>query len=585
MANEPIEEIVVRPVSGSDGSLLLSSSRVFLPPASLTDLLQSSPDVALVGQGGRLQTFAVRGLSKERIRVLFQGAPIRALRRAGVSAAFLNPGWVSVAAEPRGAGTRQGTGAVGGVIHTAPLADGTRQLALSYEGPGRHRALDLHASAGPWTGALAFARRQNQQAADGSKLNTSFEQLSSLLSRRLNLGAVSGQTTLLYSEGRDLGKSNVRFPERAASYPLDRHLFLAQELEHDRLGRASAWIHSQRLETKTHREGLRTDVETSVLDYGLRYDGDRELGGNRRMSWGADVFGRSNFDIEENNLSAVEDGEELELGLFAELEQRVGAWRFGVGSRGVYGRVDAHSRRAYDSGKVLGHLSVGHRRSSHFGWTFALQRGATLPTVSQLFFSGTTGRGSVVGNDELDAEDVWIYELSASGRLGAARWLLNGFLADIDSLIDKVPLASDVDRFVNGDGGEVYGFSGELAYSWDSLLLEAGFATLRGELDDGTAMRDLPANRAMIRSRWTTRLGTAAVELEQRFESDRVAPGNQREDARTLVSLSLSRRLSDRWSLTLYGRNLLDELYVTSNDAQAPFGTERTFGVRLNARL
>jgi iron complex outermembrane receptor protein len=580
-----IEEMIVRPGAGTDGSVVLSSSRAFVPPASLADLLTSTPDVALTGQGGRLQTFSVRGIGQERIRVLFNDAPLRGLRRAGVSAAFLDPEWMRAAIDARAAPVTQGSGAIGGTIFATPLEPFSGRMKLSFEGPGSHRVVSARGSTEALAGAFSYQAMHDQEAPDGTRLNTSFEQASTLLRASADAGPLHGTTTLLFSEGSDLGKSNSDFPDRVTNYPVDRHLFLSQGLQSDRWGSTTLWLHRQKLETKTMRNGVRTDVDTSTDDYGLRWHGSAVDSERTRIAVGFDVMGRANYEVEEEGLGTLRNGAELELGAYADGQHQIGRWQLILGGRLLYGRTDADGKSATDTWEPLGHVGIGWRQSPAFGWQASVHRAVTVPTVSQLFFSGTTARGGIVGNDTLDPETAWVYELGASGTAGTVRYSVSTVYMDIDSFIEKVPLDTDVDTFVNAQGGEVWGVTGEIAWPVGPLEVEAGGTALRGDTDGGDPMRDIPANRATLRVRWPLAGGTAAVAAEQRFKSTRVAAGNRVEDARTLLNASFRRAFGKRWEVVLFGRNLLDELYYVTGDEKSALAPERTLGISLAAAL
>jgi len=247
--------------------------------------------------------------------------------------------------------------------------------------------------------------------------------------------------------------------------------------------------------------------------------------------------------------------------------------------------MDSEDQSDVDTSRILGHASVGWQSGSSFSWRFKTHRATTLPTVGQLFFTGTTGRGAVIGNAELNAEDAWIYEFSTRSTFAFIDASLSAFYMDIDSFITKLAITDDIDSFRNADGGEIYGFNGEVAAEIADVRIEAGFSTLRGELDNGDAMRDIPANQATLRLRWPLLSGSAAMELAQRFESDRVADDNRQEDARSLINASYQRQLGERLTVTIFGRNLLDELYYVSGDRKSALGPERTFGISLNARI
>ncbi|MCZ6889763.1 MAG: Plug domain-containing protein [Gammaproteobacteria bacterium] len=135
-AAEPvIEEIVVAEIRRPAEVINAFSTQLATAPSNLSTSLDMSPSVALSGQGGNLQAFEIRGLGAERIRITVDGAPLRALRRAGVSGAFLEPAWLEVTSRPHSAPVRTGSGTTGGVIETSTNEIRRNRAHLRFEPP------------------------------------------------------------------------------------------------------------------------------------------------------------------------------------------------------------------------------------------------------------------------------------------------------------------------------------------------------------------------------------------------------------------------------------------------------------------
>ena len=75
-----------------------------------------------------------------------------------------------------------------------------------------------------------------------------------------------------------------------------------------------------------------------------------------------------------------------------------------------------------------------------------------------------------------------------------------------------------------------------------------------------------------------------AVNYSYRFEKSRVAAGQQAVDNAQLLSGSISRALGHGISISLWGRNLLDDTYFISTDDVSTDGEQRAIGVRLVRR-
>ncbi|MDA0650090.1 MAG: TonB-dependent receptor plug domain-containing protein, partial [Proteobacteria bacterium] len=136
---EELEEIVVRgdrdllsqdlmqtlSVKAADSTTQVSQNR------TIGDWLAAEPGMSLNGQGGLLQSYSLRGMSRSRIRTEVDGVPIITDRAAGNSASFLPPSLVrAVNAQMGGSSSLFGSDAMGGVVSVQ-----TRQFAqLNVEG-------------------------------------------------------------------------------------------------------------------------------------------------------------------------------------------------------------------------------------------------------------------------------------------------------------------------------------------------------------------------------------------------------------------------------------------------------------------
>ena len=102
-----------------------------------------------------------------------------------------------------------------------------------------------------------------------------------------------------------------------------------------------------------------------------------------------------------------------------------------------------------------------------------------------------------------------------------------------------------------------------------------------GETDTGQPLQDVAANKLFLAARYERSKWLVAVNYNYRFEKSRVASGEQAVDNAQLLSGSISLALSDGVSISLWGRNLLDDTYLISTDDVSTDGEHRAIGVRL----
>ena len=190
------------------------------PAATVGALVQSVPSVAPNGQGGLFETYSIRGISRHRITTSISGIRLTSERRAGVSASFVDPfllGSVDVVRGP--ASSYYGSGALGGTIDLSSRQFQDWAIESEYATQGNGYLLAGGWGSGGWSAGFARRHSGNTRAADGTELNSHFTQYSGLVSKIWEGKNRDYQFLLLPAVGRDIGKSNIDFPERNTNYP------------------------------------------------------------------------------------------------------------------------------------------------------------------------------------------------------------------------------------------------------------------------------------------------------------------------------------------------------------------------------
>lgn len=209
--------------------------------------------------------------------------------------------------------------------------------------------------------------------------------------------------------------------------------------------------------------------------------------------------------------------------------------------------------------------------------------GIRYPTLTERFFTGTTGRGGVIGNPDLDPERSMSIDagLRWSGARGWAE--VNGFVNTIDDFIEQVDVAPDLSTFVNLTEGRIVG--AELDGNWQidpRWSVRGTWTWLRGQDNDGQPLVDIPPQRASVGGQFDVDAWTLRLDVEHRWPKDDPGPGEKVIPSATLVKASASVRLGPSVQLSVYGTNLLDEVYFSAADEKAPeaHGREVGFSIR-----
>ncbi len=623
----------------SDGFTPVSVASVHLrpedraaAPTTLTELVEGAPGVAENGQGGLFQVFAIRGVSRHRVLTLVAGMPITGERRAGVSTSFIDPlliGSVDVLRGP--ASTYYGSGALGGVAQVFPgRFDGLR-LAVGGRSFGDEH--HLHAGWGDaetgWSVGLARRSAGNDDGADGRERNSHFTQTSAVVQKTWDRDGRSFELLVIPAVGRDIGKPNTDFPQRTTDYPAENHLLLKLATTGPEGGSFQVFAHPNDLRTEVLQrpqgggggdlqpgESL-TEVENQSFDFGFSWQRPWSLNGERTAadphgSWGVDVFSRRGVDAEER-LESLADGPaprtaaprtaaprtaitstrtldgatQDEAAAYGTVRWSWGAATFQAGGRltvqrQTNGDAGTPDRPARDDSAWTGFAGLVRPLGKGYELTANLGTGLRFPNLSERFFTGTTGRGQVIGNPDLEPESSWNVDLGLRWYGSKAFWNVQTFQLRIADYIERVDVEDDTRTFVNLTSGTIRGVEIEgfyqLAERW---LLSWSGHLLAGEASDGGPLADVSPDRLQAAVEYDHGDWQGRLELQHRAAKDDPGSGEVALRAADLVSASLSYRITPALALSLRGRNLLDEEYRSSADDKTAIAPGRSVGVGL----
>lgn len=550
------------------------------PGGTVVDLAVTTPGVAESGQGGRFQAYSVRGVAGQRVFTTVAGVRIVTERRAGATSSFVDPLLLDRVEVVRGpASTLYGSGALGGVVQVLPRTLEAAEVGLGYASQGNERSLFAGWGGGGWTAALAGRDSDDGEDGDGRELFNHSTQWSGLLRKRWE--RESGTTLELLAlpaAARDVAKPNTRYPERITQYPEESHLLLRFAARLAAGWRLAAFAHPNDLETENLRATSRSLVTNEAFDWGLDAQRDFALGGAWTMVAGLDWFGRSDvtadedvedFDTGDREQVRTLDGSEGQAALFATVHRPLGRATFELGAR--FTRIDQENLGASsDDSAPAGFVGATLPLGSAFELAANVGNGLRFPSLSERFFSGSTGRGQVVANDDLDPERSLSADLGLR-YFGKRLYVqLFAFRNEIDDYIEQVELSPGVETFVNLTAGTIDGvdLDGWVA-AGERLRITWSGSTVSGESEAGEALADIPADRVALGARYERGRWRAAGRVEHRFDKTDPGPGEVDTSAVDLLSASLACDVSRRFELRLAGGNLLDRTYRPSADELA----------------
>ncbi len=593
-------------------------------PVRLTQALENVPGAGTTGDGQAVVP-GLRGLPKHRTLVVLDDARVSTERRAGPSATFLNPVTVEEVEVVRGPGSvAYGSDALGGIIRARsrmPSPDADLRLLCEVMAGTLADEFGVAAEvATPLAGGGVLLGAQYRDYGDysspeGTVQNSQATDYGFRAGYQTGLGPgilrVGWRTDLARDVGKPAPDSDlvrVFYPEE------DSHrLNLAFERpgpgQWSRLSASLAWDSYQLVLAKDRRA---TDVsprsvtesDVTAQDYELRFEAERGLG-SARWVIGANGYGRFDLHATETDTRYAADGspDELQtqvpvesarrddLGLFTALNRDWQRWGLAAGLRGDWVRAQNEGGYFGDdqvtNAGLSGFLAVQWHVGRDLEISFQAARGFRDALLSDRFYRGQTGRGTITGNPDLMPETS--RQLDLAVRYGRQRWKVAGYAYFylIDDLIERYRIGDEF-FFRNRGQGEVEGVEveGSLTLT-QTLQLEGGLQWIRGEVvDDGSPSDDVPppGGFLVLRSgapgRWWWMVRAAAYGRD-----DRPGPTEQEIAGYGVLDATVGYRLSAALELQLLGRNLLNRAYLASADEDAMLAPGRSVQLTIRGRL
>jgi iron complex outermembrane receptor protein len=579
------EGIVTGP-RGASTSIVDPSSAGGMP-SSLTELVAEQPGISENGMGGHSQVVSIRGVSRHRITSMLSGMRLSSERRAGVSFSFLDPLLMGSVQVLRGPATSfYGSGALGGVMQVFPRTFKAPFAEAGFSTNGNENYQLAGIGSEGWSVAVARRSAGDGEAADGGPLNTHFTQYSAVLQRNWNHGPWRYELLAVPACAEDVGKSSTDFPERTTTYPRESHGLLGLAVTAPSGWRLHAYLHGW--EMKTAVESI-TSVVNDSLDFGARWESAAEINDAVSLEYGLESFNRRGVDAVSPDEPRSLDGATLdELGAFAAAGSSRGKASWQAGGRFSWVR----QRNGPDTGRNLsawnGFAELSWLLAEKLEMRGSVDSGLRFPSLSELFYTGTTGRGArIIGNPELGSERSLNAELSL--RWLGKRLYVNAvvFRNRVKDYIERIVLEVEPDLFTydNLTSGTIEGLEVQglfiPAERW--RIIWAGHL-LRGRSASNVPLADIPADEASVGLSHDVGRWTIESRLAYRSEKTDLGAGEKEEPIPSayLLSASAGFAISSRWRIAFSGDNLLDEEYFPSADRKAPLAEGRSFTVRLS---
>jgi len=563
---------------------------------SIADQLKTIPGVDLTGQGGQFQSYAIRGFSRARIRTEVDGIPIITDRRAGNSISFLSPNLFSTASVIKGpSSTIYGSQAMGGVVSlTTNMLEETKLELVRGIKSNSSRVTFKHKNKGVAT-ALAYQHENNVSAVNNIELNNQFERVSGVVRYQHIFDNITTTISWLPSYGKDIGKSNNKYPLLEVSeYPQEVHSLTQVQFSSSDQWLLKLFHHYQNWDSETIRLGQ----YTSLTEYQSHTTGSQWLykfDNNADSHIGIDWLARKGVSINNgyiplvNTIDALDndlEGNEDNLAVFHQ-----NRWQLAKATLNFSWRYDwlkqRSKQRTITDNKLNAALSLNYAITNNSSVSLEVANGFRYPTLSERFFSGRTPRGFVAGNELLESESSIGNQLIIDwGNEADIRLKSSFYHYKLDNYIERYRVNEELLSYRNLTSANIKGF--ELEADWYvSEQVEHHFSY---QYQKGTdAQNEVLADLHPKEIRWSTFIYhddlTLSNEFIYSFNIASVADSETPRDSYFLWNLSFDFQLSTKQDIQLKINNVNNEAYFASLDEDAALQPERNISLSTTWRF
>ena len=587
-------------------------------PQNIAQSLVNLPGISNMGAGGFSLVPNIRGLARRRILLMMDNARITSERRTGPSASFISPRDIDRIEVLRSSSSVfYGSDAIGGVIHILTRSPSMQKrlhgsLFTGYGTVNQEKGygINLEGATEKIGFLLSFQGRDanNYRSPQGEVFQSQFSQ-GSLFGKILHKTENREiELSFLGARGTDIGKANSDSVDTPTLYPLESENFISlnwREKDVDRRGgdlNVQFYLNPHFLETaKEKYRPYKTEEsygKTQSTDFGFHLSYGRRLG-KLRINVGTDLYGRAAAKAvnETTKFSAsgqqtsfysenpFTEGNRTDIGLFMSVDYSgVPKLDLAAGLRmdyihlaakpGGVGDINSTSRLA-----VTGFLGTSYKISETFSIFGNISRAYRAPGLSELFYSGITGRGMIIAKPDLDPES----SLNIDGGIkyfGKKLFVgLYAFRYRIDDMIERYLVEPQLYTYGNVDRGAISGYELEIQCSpLSGWTIFGNFYSFNGtSAETNSPLNDVPPPRLYLGSKlW---IGRLSLELDGTLQSRKKNPGPAEISIPGYQIVNLKASYLIRYNLKIYAvfSNMLDSLYYARPDPDSVFEPGRNF--------
>ncbi|MCP2604917.1 TonB-dependent receptor [Candidatus Aminicenantes bacterium AH-873-B07] len=589
---------------------------------NIAEIISDTPGVSNIGIGGFNKVPTIRGLARRRVLILIDNARIWSDRRTGPDASFLNPfdvEKIEILRSP--SSVFYGSDAIGGVIHILTKKNFIRnfegQAYFNFNTNNEEKKLGISLSK-KFKNLNFYISAQGRDAENYSSpsnevsmshfsvANLTFKILYQTEKRDIGL-------SYLGEIGRDIGKPRINSLIKPTWYPKEsQNLFIFRWDERSFIlgGDFSfqAYFNPNSRETRKEKISSFKVKESFALnktnDYGFQITYSKKIKEKLRLTSGIDLFGRTNVQAKNKDIYYSRSGEVVSLRIMHPIKN---GWR---NDFGLFVSADYSGIKNLDLAMGLrldflvtkvsrDTLLTKFKRSTRtwtgfFGasWNLPynfivfgnLSRAYRFPSLNELFYTGITGRGYIIGNPDLNPETSLNIDM---GLKFIEKKIFAGiyfFKYIIDNMIEYYRSNENIYTYNNIEKGEIKGMEFEFEYypisGWKTFC---NFHTYKGKsLKTDNWLNDIPPFRLIFGTRlWKGKFwGEIRGTLQRRKNNP--GPAEIKIPGYSIFNLRGGFYFSPSLQVYLHIANIFNKKYRSRPDPDSPFEPGRSFIIGVN---
>ncbi len=560
---------------------------------AVLDALGAIPGIGVNGQGGLFQTYSIRGVAKHRVKTLVENVSILSDRRAGVSASFIDPSLIASVDVIRGpVSTYYGSGALGGAVNLL-LGHQQNRWNVGTTNNGSANSASINWIVNDQTLGASVREQANSNAANGIELNDGFQSLNGLYKTQGQFQDWRWSFLWLETKASDIGKSNLRYPdERITTYPEEKHRIVTLTATNQNDFSWTFSLHPNELVTENIRVGSRTDTSfNESKDFNLSIKQSFPDEWPLAFQLGADWFGRRNvnaYEIREafvnsttEYLSIIDNGSVDDLGFFVSGVHQNTLFNLHLGARLNWQSMSVREYAQVNDFALSGFFGFEKPFNEKHSLNLNLASGFRFPSLSERFFSGTTARGEIIGVENLDSERSNNIDLSLDLNYAELSLSFGVFLTNVDHYIERITLESGANTYVNIEEAKISGVEASIRKSFEQTDLSVQYTQYNGKSNSGGFLADIPASKLLADYRWRYNDWSLFLAWSHQRAKNKVGPGELASGSFNRIDANISYFITKELELSVSIDNLLDELYIASNDDLDTWATGQKLSIQL----